>query len=907
MAFDKASGKWMLISRQGEEIALPPLRLDDIATVFRTVYEHGEAPSVSIDPNPVDPQGPTMLVRHGPGTANTYVGWVLLEADRIMKAYNQGYDNVTCKPVRTQVPGYQSAIEMGFSGDNGSAWERFWIVPSKVRYATGSQGKVSLVDIQLQVDSQRMILRNGKLEPAPNPKPSAQADLFRRWFTQHYDEIAKERSAAPPSGSGITSPVSFFAELRRIALLAAIAESLRDQGVPMPDWMREYQVSPCPTPGSTPAIVVTASDPRTSACRTDTVAAWKGSGPGLRIYGGVRLSPADTDVERQAGAPVAEAFAGSALPALMASPMVAPVTFQHEGVAYQATALPGPGARDVLAGQLTETDLAVPLPAVGGGEIRVIRKFNSFFVPEDSFGPGWTMDLPSLQERPRPVKRTSGSSQYQIMHELNCPLGTCTASIPDSSGKIIGLLAANEPAIGSPTRVVAFVDGRRWHFDATGSLAAIVNGPLTQIYRRDSALRIRRIEGWLGKRLLADIQLEYGNGNQVVSAKGSDGRVVRYAYNAAGQLAQVDGPGGRFEYKYKDGLVTQVRSGGKLQREFKYSERGQLMTECMANGEEVVYEVVSEPSGIAVTATRGKAKETVHYDSSLRPESRVMEDGTLVKWKTAGTGEHVTSVTSPGGLADVLKTSSDGRIDEWQLAEGGRVGLARDAAGRVTSISKDGRLVKQQEWLSDGRLRSAASPGTEVRPRYSADGVLAGFILAAPGQGEKLSRWLSVDYDEVGRPSKLADYSGMKIDVGYGNAGAPIAVSSNQGTVQLRRNDSGRVEALDTSWGVKAKYDYASGNGFVQSINVVSEGKAARIDFEGGKPIGIRDFDGNSTLLTYSGDRLSSVRAPDNLSCAYEYDQQGKMTSLNCPGAYRMVYLYDKANRVTGVVQEAAK
>jgi RHS repeat-associated protein len=907
MAFDKASGKWMLISRQGGDIALPPLRLDDIVTVFRAVYEHGEAPSVSIDPNPADPQGPTMLVRHGLGTGDTYVGWVLLEADRVMKAYNLGYDNVSCQPVRTHVSGYQSAVEMGFTGDNGSAWERFWIVPSKVRYATGAQGRVSLVDLQLQVESQRMVLRNGKLDPAPNPKPSPQADLFRTWFTQHYDDIAKERSATPPTGSGITSRVAFFAELRRVALLAAIAESLRDQGVPMPDWMREYRVSPCPMSESTPAIVVTASDPRKSACRSDTADAWKESGARLRIYGGVRLSPADTAVERQAGVPLAEAFAGCALPALMASPIVAPVAFQHEGVVHQAAALPGPGARDVLAGQLTETDLAVPMPIQGSGEIRLTRKFHSFFIPEDSFGPGWTMDLASLQERPHPVKRTSGSSQYRIMHELNCPLGTCTASIPDSNGRIVGVLAANEPAIGSPTRAVAFADGRRWHFDAAGTLAATVNGPLMQVYRRDSAHRIRRIEGWLGKRLLADIQLEYRNGNRLVSAKGSDGRVVRYAYNQAGQLTQVDGPSGRSEYKYKDGLVIEVLSGGKLQRQFSYSERGQLTTERLANGEEVMYGVVSGPDGIAVTATRGKVKETIDYDTSMQPRSRVTENGTLVNWQGGDGGERVISVTSPDGLAYTLRASSDGKIEEWQLAEGGKVEIERDASGRVIRISKDGLVVTQQEWLSDGRLRSAASAVTEVRPRYSADGVVAGFLFAAPGQGEKLNRWLSLDYDELGRPSKLTDYSGTELKLGYGITGAPVAMTSNQGAVQLRRNDSGRVEFLETSWGVQEKFNYAPSDGLIQSINLASEGKTARVDFESGKPVDIQDFDGNRTIVAYSEDRLRSVHAPANLSCAYEYDQHGRMNSLNCPGAYRMVYLYDQAGRVTSVVERPAK
>jgi hypothetical protein len=71
IAYDKTTGRWVLLAAEQGEIGLPPLRLEDIVTVFRSVYEHGEAPWVSIDPDPADPEGPSMLVRQGDGTANT--------------------------------------------------------------------------------------------------------------------------------------------------------------------------------------------------------------------------------------------------------------------------------------------------------------------------------------------------------------------------------------------------------------------------------------------------------------------------------------------------------------------------------------------------------------------------------------------------------------------------------------------------------------------------------------------------------------------------------------------------------------------------------------------------------------------------------------------------------------------
>jgi len=89
-AYDRASGRFVLISKEAGEVGLPPLRMDDVVTVFRSVYDHGEAPWVTIDPDPKDPQGPRMIVRHGDATADTHVGWILFEADRVMKVYSLG-------------------------------------------------------------------------------------------------------------------------------------------------------------------------------------------------------------------------------------------------------------------------------------------------------------------------------------------------------------------------------------------------------------------------------------------------------------------------------------------------------------------------------------------------------------------------------------------------------------------------------------------------------------------------------------------------------------------------------------------------------------------------------------------------------------------------------------------------
>ena len=82
VGLDETNGRMILIGEGQRPINLPPLRLDDVVTVFRSVYKHGEAPSVSIDPISNSDSETLMTVRHGPATVNTYVGWVLYEADR---------------------------------------------------------------------------------------------------------------------------------------------------------------------------------------------------------------------------------------------------------------------------------------------------------------------------------------------------------------------------------------------------------------------------------------------------------------------------------------------------------------------------------------------------------------------------------------------------------------------------------------------------------------------------------------------------------------------------------------------------------------------------------------------------------------------------------------------------------
>ncbi len=297
IAVDEKTGNLILLSEHREEIRLPPLRLDDVVVIFRSVYQHDEGPSVSIDPRPDDPHGPLMNVVHGKATLGTYVGWVLFEADRIMKCYNQGQDNVSRQPVSSAVAGYEDVLDTVYFGGDcangrgpGGHWERFWIVPAEVNRYRASSGELTLLDVPLKVRTQKRVLRQGKLEDDPNGQSSPGALAFIAWFTRHFEDIAQEQYLQPPPETGLTEPVPIYAELRRIALTTAIAEQLRDQGVAMPFWMRDYPVRRIPVTATTPAMTIAKAKP-TGATRLTA-----------ELYGGVNLSPADSVVRNIASA-----------------------------------------------------------------------------------------------------------------------------------------------------------------------------------------------------------------------------------------------------------------------------------------------------------------------------------------------------------------------------------------------------------------------------------------------------------------------------------------------------------------------------------------------------------------------------------------------------------------------------
>ena len=945
-----ANGNLILLGKSGGEIKLPPLRLDDVVTVFRSVYLNGEGPTVTIDPDSKNPKGPTMVIHHSEATDGTYVGWVLFHADRIMKGYNLGEDNITKLELKSKVPDYAQLLDtIYFGGDTKeeSNWERFWIVPAEARRFAAIPDELTLFDVPLKVRTQPMKWESGKLVDDPNRPPSQGAKAFTEWFTGHYDGIAKEQYLSPPKESGLTEPVPVFSELRRIALMTAMAERLRDQGVPLPFWMRDYSVRPVPFEKTTPALEITHT-------KNSMVS---------HIYGGVSLSPDDSNVktysqpadvgklpqQEQAAAEQTLVRSASLVPVLRqhmqgADPLQVKI-FTHQGVDQQALALPGSDTLALASVRLDEADLTVPIE--GGGAIQLLRRYHSFFNPKGPWGEGWALDLPRLETAKLPEARSDqGQVSYRIIYDVVTPLNSASArfskiaEVPELGGS--KLLVSDQPgeflalADDEPLDFVTSVkntiagqkdeqksmrligkDGSVWHFSPAGDLIATENAGLRTVYERDNG-RVTGIVGLKGKYRMASIQLNYDKSGRLQSATGQreDGQdnkaaTVKYEYDVSGKLVALFSDAGRISYQYQGAKVVAISFNGpgkddavQTVRRFEYNAQGQLLSELDAKGAKTEYRIASDATGHNTLTTVPPGKDmkgdSIQYDDAYRPLQAYYADGSTALWKYGKDGMTM-ELTDADGRKVRLAESANQRQRTLELNPQRKLVGEYDSAGRLTQLSDNGLPLLHQEWESDGRLQLAASGSTAIHPEYDADGLVSRIVLAPPGELGNGAPWYETKLNPVGKPLEITDYSGLQMRFGYEKTGElqgmTIQRDDKDYGFTLKRDPSGRVQALDSSWS-KQSFGY-DGQGLLNRAEIVRDNAHSIAEWNAGRLVKVSQFDGGETEFSYNDKGgIHQIIAPNGLTIDYLYDTNDRLQEVALVGFMGLSLAYDDKGRV---------
>jgi RHS repeat-associated protein len=955
-----ANNNLILLSKTGDKINLPPLRLDDVVTIFRSVYIHGEGPTVTIDPSPVKPEESAMIVKHGKATENTYVGWVLYQADRLMKGYSLGADNITTEDISSSVPEYKDVLDTLYFGDDapetyheGGRWRRFWIVPSYVRRFNAANNDLTLVDVPLKLKTQVMKWENGELVDDPNGKSSAGATKFTEWFTRMYDSIAREQYLTPPPGSGITKPVPVFSELRRVALITALAEKLRDQGVVMPFWMRGYEVPKIYFDETTPALLMTRSNGNITA----------------KVLGGVGLSPEDKVVKqftqvselKKLPEPEQKRAEKALVSATTLSNTVRKAVAQAKPLkihkipvkddTYQALPVPGADTRALAPCQLEEVDMVVPIE--GGHEIRLSRNYNSFFEPEGPWGKSWTLNLPWLERIRKPIKRKASEVLFMTEYELLTPFNSLYARFsevkevpalnnsqlqtPVKECDFFGLTDGSPTYLNIPTLKLMRKDGGAWHFTTDGKLVAIEKNGFRTVYLIDpNNGRLTQIAGLLGPQRLATIDLSYDGQGRLVKATGKSSRgeqEIEYEYGSDGKLSYVLSDQGKLGYRHNGPLVSSVtwqdpegadgstQSREKTIRSFEYNDNGQLVAETEEDGQQVAFNIASGHDGNTLALTKPgekSASETFQYDEEYRPVKARYANGTQADWTYAENGKNVLDLKYPDGDNMRITESADKRRQAIEAPDMPVMTKEFDEAGRLTNVIENGQYVLNQTWHPNGYLKAVENDNCAAQPRYDEDGLTTSIVLTPPDEKEKATHWQETEMDYVGRPVKITDNRGLHIATSYDKDGnikqvATIRDDKNYG-YDIERDDEGRIETINSTWD-KQQFSYDD-NGIVEKIATYKTGQEDRkqiSEFESGRLTRFKQFDGGEVAISYYDNKSPHEDLPQKVTCAngldldYQYDQSNNLEQVNIGDQSQVKLDYDTNGRIVAYTYRPAK
>jgi YD repeat-containing protein len=524
------------------------------------------------------------------------------------------------------------------------------------------------------------------------------------------------------------------------------------------------------------------------------------------------------------------------------------------------------------------------------------------------------------------MQRTSEEVQLQTHFRLTTPFNTLSDVFaeskhipelnadllaPQHSKEIFGVGTTRQEKVDAETQVVLFRDGRQWHFDAAGNLVAIEDAPLAVVYRRDGTGRIRRIEGWYGDNLRADIQLTYDLQGRLLNAKGSNKAETNYRYDAKGHLQEVSGFPGNLGYAYQDGLVTKVTLDGEPLSEFSYNDRGQLLSQRRADGKTFSYDIKPTQEGIHIAAISKDAKiqNSIDYDPAFRPLRQTFADGTEMKSHYEPNGEIYSILSSPTGEYRIGR-SKDGSEQTLTLPEGGIYSERFDQAGRRVASLKESQTVSESRWYPNGLLAELKTTGSALIPQYRDDGVADSLLIAAPSQDKKLKEWLQIKLDELGRPNEIGDFTGGKIALGYDDRGELAELESERGRLSLERDQKGRLKTLLTNWGVESSATYDSKSGKLEKIEITSGDDQSEMAFVDGRLSKVKQFDGGMIELSYAGKsqaggRLSEIHLPNGLKMQYQYNDQGLLSNVTIGDKIAYRYQYNKEGKLTGLQQVA--
>lgn len=530
---------------------------------------------------------------------------------------------------------------------------------------------------------------------------------------------------------------------------------------------------------------------------------------------------------------------------------------------------------DLASGQMILEQTDVELPGVLSWTLR--RTYQSGYTAGRWFGSGW-------------------SSTVDLRLEIDAD-GVCFAAADGVT------LAFEHPALGGPPvlpeagprlelaldeaghyTIVDAAAGHSYQFavPATGQRGVAL--PLAAIIDRNG----NRVElGYDGDGDLAQISHSGGyqltietEGNRLVAVRAvapeGEQTLVRYGYDAAGQLTQV------------------INSSGRALR-FDYDAAGQITRWVDRNGTEYRYTYDSTGRVIHTDGSAGYLAGTLAYDD----ENHVTRETNSLGQVTA---HHFTDRLRPARQIDPLGRATSyawDRFDNRTMvtdALGHTVHYRYDDVGNLVAVDRADGLRTTTSWNAQRQpLTTVDADGARWEHEYDDRGNSIAVVDPAGARTE-------LTYDDRGRLIAVVDPLGRLTQIETDAAGLPIAMIDPAGAVTSWDRDAlGRVVATTDPLGAVTHLAWTP-EGQLTARTGPDGAIAYRYDPEGNLVEHV-DAAGFVTRTEYTHFDLPAARtSPDGTRLRFGYDTELRLTSVTNPQGLVWRYEYDAAGQLAAEV-----
>jgi RHS repeat-associated protein len=544
--------------------------------------------------------------------------------------------------------------------------------------------------------------------------------------------------------------------------------------------------------------------------------------------------------------------------------------------------------------------------------LRWTRTYSSRFVAGGPFGRGWASWASTAL-----VPEAGGDVGYQG------PDGQMAVFTPVLDGDGPG---AYERLSGLQAQLVRVEEGWElrwdrhserpgavWRFDADGLVRTVADPATgtTTFEHTGGLLTAVAHEG--GRRLELD-----WDGARVVAVRSSCGRVARYQYNHAGDLAGSERVLGARRYEVDDrGRIVEVwdADGVRLCRN-RYDDEGRVVEQVSPFGRETVFRYF--PGNRTVVSDTGDGPVNIfEHDQAGRliglvdPEGRQMRrsfdaegrcleasgfDGAVRRQEFAADGRRATRTTA-GGAEERWDYDEAGRVVSHEV-EGGRR-LTFDYVGEGPLPS---RLAGPDGWemrfeVESGLVRSLTdADGVAVRFDYDGDGnvVATGNGLGATGRTEP---------HVSGLAARLIRPDGATYEFERDDAGRLLALRTPLGheyTVQW--TPAGRLAGLVAPDGGHTSFEHGSHGALERVVDALGATLELSHD-QLERLVGFAAPGGAKWELGYSAvGLLSLVHDPAGGTWGYDYDAEGRLVASTDPMGHESRRRYDGAGRLAELI-----